>query len=206
MKKDNITIEILKLLLWIFCGWILWLFVFSVFTPSEEDISDLLSTIAFILGTLTGIIITFILKYNNINNLKQKIKKQYSNINVFDKKSKKLLEKANKVSDKYMKHEKDIQTTIAKGRNITSSSEFQILVENYPDLKSNENVIQLINQIKENEDAVANSKVIYNENVSNYNTLIHSFPISIVRGLFRLEDIDYYEENDEIISDEKLGI
>lgn len=206
MKDKSIAIEILKILLWIFCGWILWLLVFAVFTPGEEEISDLLNGLAFLFGILTGIIITIILKYNALNNLKQKIKKQASNIKIFSKKSEKLLEKANKVSDKYMKHEKEIQTTVAKTRQIKTSAEFQGFVENYPNLKANESIMELLNQIRENEDAIANSKVIYNENVSSYNTLIHNFPVSLVRGLFQLEDIEYFEEPDDMISDEKLGI
>lgn len=205
MKEKNIAVEILKILLWIFCGWILWLLIFSIFTPDEEEISDFFSNLAFILGVLTGLILTIILKYNRMNRLKQQIKKYRSNISIYTKKSEKLLKKANKVSDKYMSHEKEIQTMISKNREIKTSKEFQVLIENYPNLKSNENILELIKQIKEQEESISQAKVIYNESVLNYNTLIHNFPVSIVRGLFKLSDIEYFEE-DNMITDEELEI
>lgn len=114
MREKNIALEILKILLWIFCGWILWLFIFSIFTKEEAEISDFCSNLAFILGFITGTLITIILKYNHINYLKQQIKKYGSNIKLYEEKGKRLLTKANKVSNKYMNHEEKIQTTISK--------------------------------------------------------------------------------------------
>ena len=70
MKEKNIIIEILKILGWMICGWILWLFVFAVFTPENEEISDFLNKVSLILGLLTGLITTMIIKYNKLNHLK----------------------------------------------------------------------------------------------------------------------------------------
>lgn len=206
MKETSVAKEICKIILWMFCGWILWLLVFSIFTPDEEEISDLFNAIAFCLGVVTGIVITIILKYNSVNKLKQKIKESSSNINIIIKRNKKLLEKVNKLSDKYMEHEKDIHTTISKNKSAKASSQLQILIENYPELKANESIIELMKQIKDTENNLASTKIAYNESVSKYNILIHNFPVSILRKLFRFEDIDYYKEEDDIISDEKLGI
>lgn len=205
-EKDNIALELLKMLGWIFCGWILWLLVFAIFTPGDEEISDLFSQISLILGIITGIIITIILKFNRVNNLKQKVKENFSNIKILDKKGKILLEKANKVSEKYMSHEKEIHLEISKNRTFKNATEFQAIVEKYPNLKANESIIELIRQIKENEDSIAKSKIVYNESVLRYNTLINNFPISMIKKSFKMQDMTYYEENGDIISDEDLGI
>lgn len=85
---------------------------------------------------------------------------------------------------------------------VKSSKEFQILIENYPDLKSNESILELIRQIKEQEESILQEKVHYNEMVSNYNTFIHHFPVSIVRGIFKLSDIKYFKEDNMIIDNE----
>ena len=206
MNNNSITKEIIKLIVWIFCAWILWLLIFSILTPDEEEISDFLNNLSLYLGVITGIIISCILKYNTLNNLKQTIKANHSNIKILDTKSKKLLEKANKVSDKYMNHEKEVHKEISKNRIIKNSTQFQLLIENYPDLKSNEAILKLIEQIKENENSISNCKLSYNNNVSIYNTMIHNFPVSLVRNIFKIKDMEYYEEEEDIVSDEELGI
>ena len=205
MKEKNVTVEILKVLGWTVCGWILWLIIFAIFTPKEEEISDFLNKVSLILGLLTGIIITAIIKYNKLNRLKQIILESKSNIKILSKKNTTLLEKANKVADKYMKHEKETQTKISENRVVKSSSQFQMMIENYPDLKANDSIMKLLNQIEQNENQTANSKIIYNENVTNYNTLINNFPVAPFKNIFKLKDIEYFEEED-IISDEELGI
>lgn len=205
MKEKNVIVEILKILGWIFCGWILWLLIFAIFTPENEEISDFLNKVALILGLLTGLIITIILKYNKLNHLKQIILESESNIKILSKKNTTLLEKANKVADKYMKHEKETQTKISENRTVKTSSQFQMIIENYPELKANESIMKLLNQIEQNENQTANSKMIYNENVTNYNTLINNFPVAMFKNIFNLKDIKYFEEED-IISDEELGI
>lgn len=205
MKEKSVIIEILKILGWIFCGWILWLLIFAIFTPENEEISDFLNKVALILGILTGLIITIILKYNKLNHLKQIILESESNIKILSKKNTTLLEKANKVADKYMKHEKETQTKISENRTVKTSSQFQMIIENYPELKANESIMKLLNQIEQNENQTANSKMIYNENVTNYNTLINNFPVAMFKNIFNLKDIKYFEEED-IISDEELGI
>ena len=188
------------------CSWILWLFIFAVFTPENEEISDFLNKVSLILGLLTGIIITVILKYNKLNHLKQIILESESNIKILSKKNTTLLEKANKVADKYMKHEKETQTKISENRSVKTSSEFQMILENYPELKANESIMKLLNQIEQNENQTANSKMIYNENITNYNTLINNFPVAVFKNIFNLKDMKYFEEDNEIISDEELGI
>lgn len=205
MKEKNVTVEILKILGWIFCGWILWLLIFAIFTPENEEISDFLNKVSLILGLLTGIITTIIIKYNKLNHLKQIILESESNIKILSKKNTTLLEKANKVADKYMKHEKETQTKISENRTVKTSSQFQMIIENYPELKANESIMKLLSQIEQNENQTANSKMIYNENVTNYNTLINNFPVAVFKNIFNLKDIKYFEEED-IISDEELGI
>ena len=205
MKEKSVIIEILKILGWIFCGWILWLLIFAIFTPENEEISDFLNKVALILGILTGLIITIILKYNKLNHLKQIILESESNIKILSKKNTTLLEKANKVADKYMKHEKEAHLKISEIRTVKTSSQFQMIIENYPELKANESIMKLLNQIEQNENQTANSKMIYNENVTNYNTLINNFPVAMFKNIFNLKDIKYFEEED-IISDEELGI
>lgn len=210
--KNSLAIEILKLFAWIFCAWIFWVFIFSVFTPSSvEEVVEPFNGASLVFGFLTGVIITFVLKLNNVSSLKQKANAVKSNVEVLNKRSETLLTKANKVADKYMNHESHVQKSVAyarKGKVILNSKQFGGMLENYPELKANESIMELLKQIRESENVIANEKMTYNDYVSLYNTLIHSFPLTLISFITRFKDLEFYSEEDSsgIPSDEELGI
>ena len=210
--KNSLAIEILKLFAWIFCAWIFWVFIFSVFTPSSvEEVVEPFNGASLVFGFLTGVIITFVLKLNNVSSLKQKANAVKSNIEVLNKRSDTLLTKANKVADKYMKHVSHVQKSVAyarKGKVILNSKQFGGMLENYPELKANESIMELLKQIRESENVIANEKMTYNDYVSLYNTLIHSFPLTLISFITKFKDLEFYSEEDSsgIPSDEELGI
>ncbi len=210
--KNSLAIEILKLFAWIVCAWIFWVFIFSVFTPSSvEEVVEPFNGASLVFGFLTGVIITFVLKLNNVSSLKQKANAVKSNIKVLNKRSETLLTKANKVADKYMKHESHVQKSVAyarKSKVILNSKQFGGMLENYPELKANESIMELLRQIRESENVIANEKMTYNDYVSLYNTLIHSFPLMLISFITRFKDLEFYSEEDSssIPSDEELGL
>ena len=215
-EKNSITMGILKLLLWFVVGCVFWVIIFSVIGPEEaESVVEPFPYAIPICSVITTILISFIYDFNKANKLKQMVKAESSNIKVLKKRSTVLLEKANKVSDKYMTHEKSTHVGVAKERKnasvpfnkkIKSASQFQTAIEKYPDLKANDSIMELLRQIRESENAISNAKITYNDLVASYNTMIHNFPFSVVKGLFKFSDEEYYEEVDDIISDEELGI
>ncbi len=72
-----------------------------------------------------------------------------------------------------------------------------VSVEAYPDLKSNQNFLELQRELTDTEDRIANGRRYYNANVRNYNTQVESFPSSIVAGMFHFEKATYFEVNDQ---------
>ncbi len=218
MKKPNIAIEILKLLAAIVAGWFLWVCIFSATTPVDaEEMVEPFTGACLIFGVITGIVLSMGITFNIIHHRYEKIKAALSNIKITEEREEKLLDKANRVADKYMSHESSIQCTVAKERShaqmpvdgkIKTASQFRATVENYPNLKANESVMELLKQIQDCQNTIANFKMHYNEEVEYYNVLLHSFPSNIYRILFRYPDAEYYRANvdDDIISDEALGI
>lgn len=122
------------------------------------------------------------------------------------------MEKANRVADKYMIHEENIQVQVSRNRSrkpkaIRNSKEFQIALENYPNLKANESIMELLTQIKDTENGYAQSKLNYNADVEKYNTSIHSFPDVILKKLFGFQDAEFYnDESEHEVTDAELGI
>lgn len=218
MKKPNTVIELLKLFAMMVIGWFFWLLIFSItITPEDAEMTvEPFRGASLLFGLLTGLIISAGLKYNAMHRAYQRTKSAYSNISIFNERAEKLLDKANRVADKYMDFEGSVQISIAHERNerdiikgkIYNSHQFKTALENYPDLKANESIMELLKQIQDCENGLANQKLIYNNEVEKYNTLIHSFPASVLCGIFRFKDAEFYSGTNEteIVSDEQLGI
>ena len=74
-----------------------------------------------------------------------------------------------------------------------------VSVEAYPDLKSNQNFLELQNQLTETEDRIAAGRRFYNANVRVYNTKVESVPTNIIANMFHFEKATYFEVNDPTV-------
>ncbi len=67
------------------------------------------------------------------------------------------------------------------------------ITENYPDLKANQNFLQLQSQLEGTENRIAVERQKFNETARKYNTTIRQFPKNIVAGMFGFEKKPYFE-------------
>ena len=67
------------------------------------------------------------------------------------------------------------------------------LVENYPDLKANQNVLELQEQLTTTENQIGFSRQHYNSSVREYNTAIQTFPNVLLAGMFGFRGRDYFQ-------------
>ncbi len=74
-----------------------------------------------------------------------------------------------------------------------------VSVEAYPDLKSNQNFLELQRQLAETEDRIAAGRRFYNANVRVYNTRVESVPSNIIANIFKFEKATYFEVNDPTV-------
>jgi len=72
-------------------------------------------------------------------------------------------------------------------------SRLMVVVERYPDLKANQNFLELQAQLEGSENRIAVERKKFNESVRNYNTYIRKFPNSLVAWLFDFEKTTYFE-------------
>ncbi|AKS43134.1 LemA family protein [Wenzhouxiangella marina] len=70
------------------------------------------------------------------------------------------------------------------------------LSENYPDLKANENMMQLTEELTTTENKIAFARQAYNDSVMNYNILRESFPNNIIAGMFNFNPAQLLEIED----------
>jgi LemA protein len=75
-------------------------------------------------------------------------------------------------------------------------SRLLIVVERYPELKSNQNFIQLQDELAGTENRLAVARTRYNEAVRGYNTTAKRFPTNLVAMLFGFDEREYFEAPD----------
>ncbi len=71
-------------------------------------------------------------------------------------------------------------------------SKLMVVVERYPDLKANQNFLELQTQLERTENRIAVERRTFNSTAQNYNTYIRSFPKNIYASMFGFEKKDYF--------------
>ena len=215
MKKKNLILELLKLLGVAIIGWFLWVIIFSFTTSTESDVMvEPFTGASMVFGLVTALVVLFIIELNSVNLLKQRVLQTLNNITIANKRSDNLLDKANKVTEKYMTFESKVISDIASAikpeksssRKIKNSSAFEQRINEFPELKSNQSIMELLKQLRESENVVANFKLEHNDFVTRYNYNINSLPISVFKGIFKMKEFSFYSDENDLIFDEDLGI
>ena len=140
--------------------------------------------------------------YNGLVSLKNRTDEAWADIDVQLKRRYDLVPKLVESVKGYVKHEtamitkvtdarkallsaKDIGSKIKAGDKLQGALKTVFaLAENYPNLKANENFLQLQEELSSIEDKVAYSRQFYNDNILAYNNSIQMFPGSLFAGIF----------------------
>jgi len=166
----------------------------------------------------------FIMIYNGLISLKENIKKSWSNIDVILKQRHDELPKLISVCESYTEFEKGILDRLMKAREkyfkasgVAKKSEASnevtaalqgifALAENYPDLKSNKNFMQLQDRISHLEETLADRREFYNDSVNNYNIRIKQIPDVLVAGMLNYRDEEMFKVSQKEREDVKVNI
>lgn len=149
-----------------------------------------------VLVLIAVVVISIIVMSNNLNKALVKIDEASSGIDVALTKRYDVLTKMIETVKGYAKHEKEVLfdvVKIRKGMTIEEKNEankqmdetlskINVLAENYPDLKASENFKTLQDSITDVEEHLQAARRLYNANISSYNQMIVTFPISIIAG------------------------
>jgi LemA protein len=85
----------------------------------------------------------------------------------------------------------------AEGALTEALSKFMLVVENYPDLKANQNFLSLQETLTSTENKISFARQAYNDSVLNYNNRLQMFPSNIVAGMFNFAKRDYFQIDNE---------
>ena len=159
------------------------------------------------------IIVVFIATYNKLVRLRNQVKNAWAQIDVQLKRRHDLIPNLIETVKGYMKHERETLEAITKARNLAqqaassgpgarakaetelSSALGRLLavVENYPDLKANQNFLALQEELTSTENKLSFSRQYYNDSVLSYNNRTQMFPSNIIASMTGFKASEFFE-------------
>lgn len=165
-----------------------------------------------ILLVLAGIAVLFVVGlYNGLITLKNRVDEAWSDIDVQLKRRYDLIPNLINTVKGYAAHEKGLLESVTAARTAamgaqtpaqkdqaenmlsgTLKSLFAV-AENYPDLKANQNFLELQRELTDTEDKIQAARRFYNGNVRDFNTKLEVFPSNIIAGMLKFTKRDFFE-------------
>ena len=149
--------------------------------------------------------------YNSIVTLEENVNSEFSNVSVMLERRADLIPNLVSTVKGYASHEQAAIDSVTKAREnllqaktieekgeanneLTSAlNALMVIEENYPDLKANQNFIQLSDELAGTENRIATARRDYNDAVKAYNSKVKKFPTNLIAGMFGFSEKDYFE-------------
>ena len=173
-----------------------------------------MSTGWIVLGVIVIIVLFAFGAYNRLVALSQRVGQSFADIDVQLKQRHDLIPNLVETVKGYAQHERGTLDDVIKARNSAMSAqgpaqvgaaENQLsgalgrliaLSEAYPDLKANQNMMQLSEELTSTENKVAFARQAYNDSVMAYNNKRETFPASVLAGMFKFTPAALFEVDD----------
>ena len=167
-----------------------------------------------LLGVLVVLVFWFVALYNGLVRLKNVCEEAWAQIDVQLKRRHDLIPNLVETAKGYMKHEQETLENVIKARqqavdfrnagNIAelmkadgaltqSLGRLFAVAEGYPDLKANENMLNLQEELTSTENRIGFSRQAYNDSVMKMNNGIEQFPANIIAGMFNFGAAEPFE-------------
>lgn len=183
-----------------------------------------MSTTLIIIAVVAVIVIWLISSYNGLVRLRNNRENAFANIDVQLKQRHDLIPQIVETVKGYAAHEKNLLESVTKARTAAMSAGtidekiaaegeltkalagLRVSLEAYPDLKANQNFLQLQNEVSDIENKLAATRRFFNSATKEYNNQVETFPSNIIAGMFgfrreimfEVEDRASYEKAPDI--------
>jgi len=199
-------------------GWI------NVYSDAPMNTMEI---VLIVVGVLALLAIFFVVGiYNSLVQLRNRFKNAFAQIDVQLKRRYDLIPNLVETAKAYLSHERETLEAVIRARNDAQSAgqqaasnpadpsaikklmgaegaltgamgRFFALTESYPDLKANQNMMQLTEELTSTENKIAFSRQAFNDSVMQYNTRREQFPANIFAGMFSFAEAQLFEIEDQ---------
>jgi len=158
-------------------------------------------------------ILVFVFAYNGVIRLRNRVDAAWSQIGVQLERRHDLIPNLVETVKGYAAHERQTLDEVVQARNgaiqaqqagpaqqaqaenVLTGALRQLfaLPENYPDLKANQNFLNLQEELTSTEDRISYARQFYNDSVQKYDTKIQTFPTNLIAGMFNFQKREYFE-------------
>lgn len=157
------------------------------------------------------IVIYVVATYNSLVGLRNKVNDQWSQIDVELKRRFDLIPNFVNTVKGYAKHESETLENVVKARNTYLSAgtkeeameadnqltntltKLFALTESYPDLKANENFLELQRQLEETENKISYARKFYNDTALQLNNKVDMFPSNVIASMFKFSKVEFFK-------------
>lgn len=179
-----------------------------------------------LIAAIVVVIFMVVAIYNRLVTLRNRFKNAYAQIDVQLKRRYDLIPNLVETAKAYLKHERETLEAVIAARNQAASANEQAarhpedkgniqglmgaeaglsgalgrlfaVVESYPDLKANQNMMQLTEELSSTENKISFARQAYNDAVMVYNTTRESFPQNMIAGPFNFNEAQMFEITNE---------
>jgi len=168
-----------------------------------------------LLGLIGAIALWLVGLYNGLVRLRNQVKNAWAQIDVQLKRRHDLIPNLVETVKGYAGHEKTTLERVVQARGAAVNAHgvgaqaqaegelsaalgrLMVVVEQYPDLKANQNFLALQEELTSTENRIGFSRQHYNDSVMTYNTRTQSFPANVVAGMFTFKPEEFFELKDE---------
>ena len=158
-------------------------------------------------------VLMFVFAYNGVVRLRNRVDSAWSQIGVQLERRHDLIPNLVETVKGYAAHERQTLDEVVQARNgaiqaqqagpaqqaqaenVLTGALRQLfaLSENYPDLKANQNFLNLQEELTSTEDRISYARQFYNDSVQKYDTKIQTFPTNLIAGMFNFQKREYFE-------------
>lgn len=168
-------------------------------------------TLYIILGIIAVIALWVIVAYNGFVSLRNRAKEAWSDIEVQMKRRYDLIPNLIETVKGYASHERQVLEGVTEARTAAMGAQtvdqhaeaenmltgalksLFAVAESYPDLKANQNFLELQRELSDTENKIMASRRFYNANVQQMNTAVEQFPGNVIAGMFGFSQMELFE-------------
>jgi LemA protein len=157
--------------------------------------------------------LVFVFSYNGVIRLRNRVDSSWSQIGVQLERRHDLIPNLIETVKGYAAHERQTLEEVVQARNSAVQAQqagpaqqaqaenvltgalrqLFALSENYPDLKANQNFLNLQEELTATEDRISYARQFYNDSVQKFDTRIQTFPTNLIAGMFNFQKREYFE-------------